>query len=397
MERNNYRHVVVVLTATLVVVVLICAFEYSATSMFDDGITTRITTRRMGRSLAMLDPKTVSEKEAIYLGGVAPNAAVSIADDSPQSTPPEGVAVQNTNESSAAIATTASGRCTSQDDLRELISSTNQVLIPMPAKAAGTSLEDFMDACNGMYIKNLRNSFSDPRTYPKFLKDWRKRRTVNVVASHMLDSDIFVDLIRNTPRDTLLVYSHREEGSRLKSAIEHVIWSYCYRERYYKRRVPMGLLLKIEGDRCLVSEEKVLQVIKSKRYEIGMGANQILSCEMFDAIDRYGPNMVFMDYKRANEAQDLMAERYCRNDHAKTSNVASKKNIEPYIHIGDVGSKEDLAFDVKLRDWIEERAGTLESELGMNDDATCVDRRRRMEEALELCPGGMVHVKDLHL
>jgi len=189
--------------------------------------------------------------------------------------------------------------------LRRLITSTHQVIAVGPAKAAGSSMYSFSSECNN----------GTPYTYGemgKFLRRASRESSLtkyyempSVVSSHVHSSQLLVDIIKDAPRDTLLLYSHRQETSRLQSAVKQVLTRDC------KLTSNSEVALKREGNSCYVSEEDLLEIIKSGKAEIGQSTNNLLTCEVYEAIEDYAPTMVFIDYQKANEIQELISEKYC--------------------------------------------------------------------------------------
>ena len=90
-----------------------------------------------------------------------------------------------------------------------IVNETNQVFMTMPCKAAGTTMKSFTQKCmnkttSAHIFKRSRDSFiTDNDEVPSIFQGW-------------LQSDTnFVDLVKGSTRETLILYLHREELSRV--------------------------------------------------------------------------------------------------------------------------------------------------------------------------------------
>ena len=297
-------------------------------------------------------------------------------------------------------------KCLSADtDLLHLIASTNQVIITMPAKAAGTSLKVFATQCNDDSYSQLQNNFLNNETdLSKILTN--SLRVPPVVASHMYTSEPLIYLIENIPRSTLLIYAHRDETSRLQAAIHHVVDYYCEQNRTDATR---------DGNDCHISEDNLIEnIIKPKMREIDFGASEVLPCGTYEAIKANAPTMVFMNYKNANVLQHLVARKYCPHImyQATELNVASKKKHNLFVLVNvknltaaeggvnnatasqggvrNTTSAEGRVERVLLKDWLKAKESTLEWALGLNRNGSCKAKTRKMEDELLSCQDGFL-------
>ena len=264
--------------------------------------------------------------------------------------------------------------------LRRVIASTHQVLAVGPAKAAGSSMYSFSSECNN----------GTPYTYGemgKFLRRTSGESSLtkyyempSVVSSHVHSSQTLVDIIKDAPRDTLLLYVHRQETSRLQSAVKQVLDRDCGST---KDSGDDADALKREGNSCYVNEEHLLEIIKSGKAEIGQSTNNLLTCEVYEAIEDYAPTMAFIDYKKANEVQELISEKYCPSllGNPVVKNVADNKQFQ--VHVKSIATSADVTLD----QWLATKSSTLEFALRLNKDASCVSKTRIMEDQLYLNNG----------
>jgi len=262
--------------------------------------------------------------------------------------------------------------------LRRVIASTHQVLAVGPAKAAGTSMYYFPSRCNN-------GTPLPPEEMGKFLRRASRESSLtkyyempSVVSSH-IHSQTLVDIIKDAPRDILLLYSHRQETSRLQSAVKQVLTRDCG-----SAKDSGDDALKREGNSCYVSEEDLLEIIKSGKAEIGQSTNSLLTCEVYEAIEDYAPTMAFIDYQKANEVQELISEKYCpsKSGNPFVKNVANEKDMQVHVR-----SNATSAADVTLDHWLATKSSMLEFALQLNKDATCVSKTRIMENQLYLNNG----------
>ena len=259
-----------------------------------------------------------------------------------------------------------------------MIASTHQVLVVGPAKAAGSSMFYFSSECNngtsytydemGKFLRRASGESSLTKYY----------EMPSVVSSHVHNSQTLVNIIKDAPRDTLLLYSHRQETSRLQSAVAQVL-SRCGSTKDSGD----DDALKREGNSCYINEEHLLEIIKSGKAEIGQSTNNLLTCEVYEAIEDYAPTMAFIDYKKANEVQELISEKYCPSllGNPVVKNVADNKQFQ--VHVKSNATSADVTLD----QWLATKSSTLEFALRLNKDATCVSKTRIMEDQLYLNNG----------
>jgi hypothetical protein len=174
-------------------------------------------------------------------------------------------------------------QCMSQSSLRDAITSTDQVILTMPAKAAGTTMQNFAKRCNedsGLtvdYIDNMLN-FKDLDHFDGILS--KSFQMPPVLSSHMYTLDNFLYLIKNVPRSTLLIYIHREETARVQSAVNEVITNWCRRGNgypgVYLEPPAKNFFDKEDGSVCHISEENLINIgLGEKGMELEIGCYQI--------------------------------------------------------------------------------------------------------------------------
>eukprot|EP00816_Leptocylindrus_hargravesii_P004755 CAMPEP_0196826728 /NCGR_PEP_ID=MMETSP1362-20130617/93778_1 /TAXON_ID=163516 /ORGANISM="Leptocylindrus danicus, Strain CCMP1856" /LENGTH=268 /DNA_ID=CAMNT_0042207315 /DNA_START=358 /DNA_END=1161 /DNA_ORIENTATION=+ len=159
-----------------------------------------------------------------------------------------------------------------------------------------------------------------------------------LIASHIYRAEVLTKLVTNVRSEVLLIYIHRNENERLKSALKEVIKS---------RR---GLFCNVRYDEkngtCILTEDKLIEPIRARFHEIGFSQATLLTCEVYEAIERNSPNMLFMSFEEANRLQRLLAKKYC-------------PDIDPLIHSNKDGAK-GMHTQVQIQEHSEEVLVDLE-------------------------------------
>jgi hypothetical protein len=282
----------------------------------------------------------------------------------------------------------------SENILHNLLSSTDQVIITMPAKAAGNTLKRFTEKCNkasGLTYEHVGNFLNrkEPNHFDGILS--KSFRVPPVIASHIDNNKNLIYLIKNAPRSTFLVYVHRDETSRVKSAIHQVTSAWCRHLSLPPNWAPPeNFFVKQEEGVCHTTEQKLIDVVMAKKNEIGIGASELLHCETYDSILQYGPNILFMNYKHADDLQSLLSEKYCPglNGELVKENVGSEKSVQIFVQVKNGVSGGPKV--VSLTDWLTAKQSTLEWALGLNENATCTAKTRIMEDNLFGCTSGFI-------
>lgn len=280
-----------------------------------------------------------------------------------------------------------SWECLSTAHVRDALNTTENVIVVMPAKAAGTSLKKFARDCNPNTTENLQHVLEDKDRYYKLLtKSWDMP---GVYVSHYWKPEMLSRLLRSTSRHTLVVYIHREETSRFASAAHHVLSQWCL------HGPPMPQWGKFfdsvtgnnDAKKCIVHESQLVKGLKKRPQEMTMGTIELLTCETYTAIAEYAPNMIFMNYKQASTLQNLLGEKYCPRlvDH---TNRIGKGSEKVFVQLSDGSDRS-----VTLTEWLEKKSAYMEWALGLNDHASCLVNTRRMEDSLGSCDGEFLNAR----
>ena len=294
-----------------------------------------------------------------------------------------------------------------QEDMDNLLSKYKKVWIVMPAKAAGSSFKEFtldcMSSVGTTSFAHQDNPFSVPERSELALLG--QSNMPSLIASHLLQSKDFCNVIKHaTIKDTLVVYSHREETSRLISSIRHVVTDrLCKQARDNKQRWGGQEVqgVSIVDNECRVEEGALINVIKKKQVEIGIGNTQLLTCKLYDCIVDSNPNIVFMHYKQASQLQKLLVKHHCPSkaveNSVKTANVGSNKRaVSVVLQQGKnkggstiSNSREEV---VLLDEWLSAKESMLEMALSLKENASCLATTQDIEHELFACPNEAMQV-----
>eukprot|EP00586_Coscinodiscus_wailesii_P007643 CAMPEP_0172523684 /NCGR_PEP_ID=MMETSP1066-20121228/293790_1 /TAXON_ID=671091 /ORGANISM="Coscinodiscus wailesii, Strain CCMP2513" /LENGTH=203 /DNA_ID=CAMNT_0013306769 /DNA_START=408 /DNA_END=1019 /DNA_ORIENTATION=- len=201
-----------------------------------------------------------------------------------------------------------------------------------------------------------------------------------------------MDLMKGATRETLIIYVHREETSRMISGIKEVLSSrVCQRDERKGMGVPK-LQVTTNETHCVINEgAELFKLIQKKRHEMAFGATETLTCQFYESLKENRPNMIFMNYKQSSALQNALAKHYCPGSLAVKKNVDADKKADRllvYIHL------ENEIKEVSLETWLEEKQHMIEWALGLKDKASCQGLTRKMEDDLLACDDEVMSVID---
>jgi hypothetical protein len=273
---------------------------------------------------------------------------------------------------------------TSFKSMDVILNETNQVFITMPAKAAGTSMKSFTKKCMNLILRD--NLLNWKETIENALTT--SYELPSIIASHLYSDRPFMSLVKGATRETLIIYIHREELPRIRSAIKHVLISrVCVRDK-----LGTGLMEKYHFDierndkKCIIDEESLLKLIKGRVHEVGYGAPEILTCGYFDAIAQNIPsNLMIVHYNQADKLQKMLAKYHCPHlvkDLPIAENVASnKKAIKLLVRL-----KSNTSRSVIFEEWFDKKQNLMLWALDSNAKIDCKSKITDMEDHLFSCP-----------
>mmetsp|Transcript_21480 Transcript_21480/g.50863 ORF Transcript_21480/g.50863 Transcript_21480/m.50863 type:complete len:349 (+) Transcript_21480:97-1143(+) len=274
--------------------------------------------------------------------------------------------------------------------LDALLHNVDQVYVSMPAKAAGSSMKKFATTCMNVNIVpsinlfNKRPGINNPsgiRPIEEYLTA-ESLHPPSLIASHLYKDTDFTHLVKHSTTRSLIIYLHRDEPSRVLSAIKQVTTMRLCPEKEKEKQKQK------QSEPCTVREQDLVAAIQKKVAEIGFGATEILTCDSYDALDDNAPNFVFVHYTQASRLQKLLAKRFCPielNQPSAVSNVFSEK-AEIRVMLQNIDNRT-----VSLKEWLEAKKGLLEFSLELRESASCQAKTRAMEEKLFYCPDEAFH------
>jgi len=267
-----------------------------------------------------------------------------------------------------------------------LESSTKQVFLIMPAKAAGSSMKDFTRKC-------LKSEFqSKKENNHLFLDEIRKDFILDqdthlnsIITSHAHNSLDVLRIIRNAHRDTLTIYIHRDETDRLVSSIRQVIQSFIINDNLPPRINRAETIIHLNETHCILNQNAVVDIIQQRIFEIGVGAPNILTCDLYEQLLANDPSLVFIHYRQVNKLQKVLAKHYCPEFLIKSPiavNVGDEKKMSVFLLRHDSDGEENT---IKLETWLEQKKKSIEWALDLRSTASCQGKTKHMEDMLFSC------------
>ena len=270
-------------------------------------------------------------------------------------------------------------KCLNKTEFEGNIDNYDQVYVIMPAKAGGRSLKTFAEDCSGnaAYFQDQFNSFPQRKQWLSQSYDVPK-----VLIGHSYNGDAMKSLLKGASEDSLIVYIHREETSRLASAIKHVMWAFC--DGSFGRVAPFEFVERNEIDKtCTVAENDLIdKVIQPKVHEIGMGVHEIWSCDTFHTLNNYRPNLVTMNMNQIDTLQTMLAKKFCPQMMDQKQHIGSdQQNFKTFVQLSSNSTRI-----VALEEWVLKKQNMLEYTLGFNQNIGCQKNVRDLEDELyETC------------
>ena len=131
-------------------------------------------------------------------------------------------------------------------------------------------------------IKLRGNNFFTNYLYlPKFM------------TAHIKDDEVLRNILHQTTKNMLVIYLHRKETQRLKSAIKHVAQTrICGRFDQPERKYGSNIWTYCSIDKNIIINE----FIQKRTIEVGLGAYKILTRKTHDTIENNTPGIIFISY-----------------------------------------------------------------------------------------------------
>lgn len=264
------------------------------------------------------------------------------------------------------------------ESMKEILSEMSQVFITASAKAAGTTLFAFTKECQPQFeaLPLGFSSFDLTQTY----------NISSIITHHIRNSDAMMNLAKGVTDSSLIIHSYRSETDRLFSSIKHVAWSICTgKNKLIFDQFQDHIHINDDGDECIIEEEALIEIIRSQKGEIGYTTQRLWTCDTFDTIDEFQPNIVVMHYKQVNQMQKVLAEKYCPNLMHRLPMFFRGNRGDIRLVVKLANPANDSKAQVVLEEWIEVKKDLLEWSLGMYENASCRGKIRQMESHLLGC------------
>jgi hypothetical protein len=232
---------------------------------------------------------------------------------------------------------------------------------------------------------NDRKTDMFPRDTPRDSIITGRYKMPSIFRGFLPSDKQFIDLLNGSTRETLILHFHREELSRIRSAIQHVlVSSICGGNSFgiaLKTKYEFDVEL-MDQNRCIIDEEHLVSIIKGREHEIG--SNRFMTCNFFDGIAQNNPsNLVFVHYKQAGKLQHVLAKHHCPHilkDLPITANVAADKVIQPFIRL-KYSSRE-----VTFKEWFDNKKNVILWAYDIKSYMDCQSKIKDMEDQLFSCP-----------
>jgi len=287
--------------------------------------------------------------------------------------------------------------CLSSQDMSDLIEALPQVFLLPTAKAAGSSLHAFRKKC-APQTSTLDQPFQQ-KDMQKMKEDFllSNFQVPTLLSGHVQAKDL-IDTIATVPKNTLLIYSHREESGRLASALKYVIkiriinpiekglsghmveWS----EQY---QTDTQFKLEKNETHYFIPERIVVTLLKQQMIEIAYSDSKQLTCDVYKKVYNYSPNLVIMNYKQVSEIQILLASKHCPEISEQLPLATNQELSTQVVVKSDGGQTEHL-----LQDWIGAKINVLQWSLDLQVRNECQGDTIKMEEALLSCPTEFIQI-----
>ena len=143
----------------------------------------------------------------------------------------------------------------------------------MPAKAAGSSMKTFTERC----MKNAvqRNILSKEDLWKDYLVD--SLHVQSIIASHLYCEEDFIRLVNLPSRETLMIHTHREESSRVTSAVKMISQTLCEFKGKYSNQQQMTTEFKVRKNNthCILDEGSFVNEIAANVAEVGLDVEPV--------------------------------------------------------------------------------------------------------------------------
>jgi len=288
----------------------------------------------------------------------------------------------------------SSGQCLDLDSNQEmdsLVANARQIFITMPAKAGGTSMKDFTKLCMKKAVHD--NILSREELWKDYLVD--SLHVQSIIASHLYHEANFLRLVKSPSRETLMIHTHREESSRVASAVKQIAQSICgFRGGEYSNQNQTTTKFNVQKNNthCILDEGSFVNEIAANSAEVGFSTHRLLTCQSYKAIQENAPQLVFLHYKQVDKLQKLLAKHHCPellDELPIRANMAEDKSLKVLLH---KKGTDEARNSVDVEEWLHAKGPAMEWTLKLRRDASCQAKTFHMEDELFACPDETLRV-----
>jgi len=264
-------------------------------------------------------------------------------------------------------------------DMDKLLSDHQYVYVVMSPKAGEASIKPFATQCMeeagaGQFAAydNILDRSQHSHRVPAFLA---RLNAPTIVASYVFDDASLIDLTKSIPRNSLIVYSYRDETDRLRSAIREL-------------SAQSGDCALEKGD-CVFDESKFLDLLEAlynapDPNQIGKSSNKVLTCKAYEGIEHNDPNMVVVNYQQADKMIQLLKKHHCPK--LKFKAVSEERPLPKKVWIHHIHPETKFPTKVSIDEWLDAKMGLLEYVLGFRKEASCQGMTGKLQDRLLQCP-----------
>jgi len=298
----------------------------------------------------------------------------------------------------------------------------------MPAKAAGTSMNKFTQQCTKRTYTR-EDFFNDDGFFRQEVGKSNQEELPKFMTSHVFYGGTLIKLFQflsSTSRaeknsinkssgtdygdSKLLIYLHRNEYDRFPSAVKQAA-SVFIKNSSTKKSYKRSIRLRKSGIEHTITvhnpfhatfeEGFLLELIQEKYFEIGMGTNEILNCEVHNTLlsrdrrpnsDGTGTSLALMDYKQVEELQKILAEQECPDLLEKPFRLNIDKEKNQLLTVSLKNVKEGEPNEITFDEWINSKKDYFESLVREWGNGHCQDRTKLIEDELFQCPNKFIIV-----
>ena len=217
----------------------------------------------------------------------------------------------------------------------------------------------------------------------------------SLISSHLYTDSAFIRLVHLTSRKTVIIHTHREESSRVTSAVKQISQSICkfVGQRYSnQQQTTKKFNVRKNNTHCILDEGSLLNDIAANVAEVGFSTHRLLTCQSYEAIQDNSPQLVFLHSKQLDKLQKILAKHHCPemlDELPIKANVAGDKSLQVLLH---KKGTDEARSSIRIEEWLDAKGSAMEWALQLRRDASCQGKTFHMEDELFACPDETLRV-----